>query len=150
VDDALLFYKNKQFIHTLTDKLKLEGMLFREEESVAGYLGVHIDRRDDGTIHLTQKGLADKIVDSLYLSGDDVARVDTPCTKYVPIDEDGELAHGKVSLIATFSERVAEVCDSPNSLNSFKILSYHHDNGNVLNQSSMDIDLFRTNLSDKT
>jgi hypothetical protein len=27
-----------------------------------------------------------------------------------------------------------------------KILSYHHDNGNVLNQSSMDIDLFKTNL----
>jgi hypothetical protein len=45
-------------------------------------------------IHLTQKGLADKIVDSLHLSGDNVDPVDTPCTKYVPIDEDGELAHG--------------------------------------------------------
>jgi hypothetical protein len=33
--------------------------------------------------------------------------------------------------------------------NSFKILSYHHDNGDVLNRSSMDIDLFNTNLSDK-
>jgi hypothetical protein len=31
----------------------------------------------------------------------------------------------------TFSERVAEVRDSPNSLNSSKILSHHHDNGNV-------------------
>jgi hypothetical protein len=60
--------------------MKLEGMLFREEESVAGYLGVHIDRKDDGTIHLTQKGLADKIVDSLHLSGDDITSVDTPCT----------------------------------------------------------------------
>jgi hypothetical protein len=30
--------------------------------------------------------------------------------------------------------------------NSFKILSYHHDNGDVLNRSSMDIDLFNTNL----
>jgi hypothetical protein len=97
VDDALLFYKDKQSIHTLTDKMKQEGMLFREEESVAGYLGVHIDRKDDGTIHLTQKGLADKIVDSLHLSGADVAPVDTPCTKYVPIEEDGELAHGEFS-----------------------------------------------------
>jgi hypothetical protein len=97
VDDALLFYKDKQSINILTDKMKLEGMLFREEESVAGYLGVHIDRRDDGTIHLTQKGLADKIVDSLHLSGDEVNAVDTPCTKYVPIDEDGELAHGEFS-----------------------------------------------------
>jgi hypothetical protein len=97
VDDALLFYKDKQSIITLTDKMKSQGMLFREEESVAGYLGVHIDRRDNGTIHLTQKGLADKIVDSLHLSGDDVTSVDTPCTKYVPIDEDGELAHGEFS-----------------------------------------------------
>jgi hypothetical protein len=72
-------------------------MLFREEESVVGYLGVHIDRRDDGTIHLTQKGLADKIVDSPHLSGDDITSVDTPCTKYVPIDEDGELAHREFS-----------------------------------------------------
>jgi hypothetical protein len=77
--------------------MKLEGMLFREEESVAGYLGVHIDRRNNGTIHLTQKGLADKIIGSLYLSEEDISPVDTPCTKYVPIDEDGELAHGEFS-----------------------------------------------------
>jgi hypothetical protein len=44
VDDALLFYKNKTSIDILTNKMKQEGMLFREEESVAGYLGVHIDR----------------------------------------------------------------------------------------------------------
>jgi hypothetical protein len=97
VDDALLFYKDKESINVLIDKMKQERMLFREEESVAGYLGVHIDRRDDGTILLTQKGLADKIVDSLHLSGDDITPVDTPCTKYVPIDEDGELAHGEFS-----------------------------------------------------
>jgi hypothetical protein len=30
-----------------------------------------------------------------------------------------------------------------------KIYSYHHDNGNVLNRTSMDIDLFSTNLSDE-
>jgi hypothetical protein len=79
--------------------MKQEGMLFREEESVAGYLGVHIERRDDGTIHLTQKGLADKTIDSLHLSVDEISPVDTPCTKYVPptIDEDGELAHGEFS-----------------------------------------------------
>jgi hypothetical protein len=86
VDDALLFYKDKKSIEILTNKMKQEGMLFREEESVAGYLGVHIDRRNGGSIHLTQKG---------HLSGDDASSVDTPCTKYVPIDEDRELAHGE-------------------------------------------------------
>jgi hypothetical protein len=64
---------------------------------------------------------------------------------------------GEVSLIATFFERVAEVRNSQNSSqNSFKILriemkffSHHHKNGNVLNRTSMDIDLFYTNLSDE-
>jgi hypothetical protein len=97
VDDALLFYKDKSSITTLVNKMKQEGMLFREEESITGYLGVHIDRKDDGTIHLTQKGLAEKIVDYLHLSGDNIDPVDTPSTKYVPIDEDGELAHGEFS-----------------------------------------------------
>jgi hypothetical protein len=97
VDDALLFYRNKTSIDLLTNKMKQEGILFREEESVDGYLGIPIDRQDDGTIHLTQKGLADKIIDSLHLSGDNISPVDTPCTKYIPIDEDGELAHGEFS-----------------------------------------------------
>jgi hypothetical protein len=97
VDDALLFYKDKESINTLVNKMKQEGMIFREEESVAGFLGAHIDRRNDRTIHLTQKGLADKIVDSRHLSGSEITSVDTPCTKYVPIDENGELAHGEFS-----------------------------------------------------
>jgi hypothetical protein len=33
--------------------------------------------------------------------------------------------------------------------NSFKILSYHHHNGNVLNRTSMDIGPFITKLSDE-
>jgi hypothetical protein len=97
VDDALLFYKNKLSMATLVDKMKSEGMLFREEESVAGYLGVHIDRKDDGSIHLTQQGLAERIVESLHLSDNTTTSVETPCTKYLPIDEEGELAHGEFS-----------------------------------------------------
>jgi hypothetical protein len=97
VDDALLFYKNKLAMATLVDKMKAEGMLFREEESVAGYLGVHIDRKDDGSIHLTQQGLAERIVESLHLSDSTTTSVETPCTKYLPIDEKGEAAHGEFS-----------------------------------------------------
>jgi hypothetical protein len=33
--------------------------------------------------------------------------------------------------------------------NSFKILSYHHDNGDVLNRSSMDIGPLITSLPDE-
>jgi hypothetical protein len=56
----------------------------------------------------------------------------------------------------TFSEHAAEVRDTLRQAKFFKILriemknySHHHKNGNVLNRSSMDIDLFNTNLSDE-
>jgi hypothetical protein len=49
-----------------------------------------------------------------------------------------------------FFEHVAEVRDSSNSLRiEMKNYSHHLDNGNVLNRSSMDIELFNTNLLDE-
>ena len=87
VDDALLFYKNKTAMESLTLKMKNDGMLLHEEDSVAGYLGVHIDRREDSTIRLTQKGLASRIVEAMYLTDSTVGPVATPCTKYLPLDE---------------------------------------------------------------
>ena len=71
-----------------------KGILFREEDSIAGYLGVHIDRKKDNSIVLTQSGLAERIIDALHLNDDTADPADTPCTKYLAIDEDGELAHG--------------------------------------------------------
>jgi hypothetical protein len=46
-----------------------------------------------------------------------------------------------------FFEHVAEVRDSPNSLRiEMKNYSHYHKNGNVLNQSSMDIDFVQYKL----
>ena len=72
-------------------------MLFCEEDSVAGYSGVHSDRRKDSTIHLTQKGLAYRIVEAMHLNGKTVNSVDTPCTKYLSLDEFGCFVHGEFS-----------------------------------------------------
>jgi len=77
--------------------MKEEELLFREEESVAGYLGIHVDRRSDGSIHLTQKGLIRKIIDAMHLTDDAVTSVETPSAGYLPIDESGERAHGDFS-----------------------------------------------------
>ena len=93
VDDALFFYKDAAAIDRLTQAMKKDNILFREEDSVAGYLGVHIDRKDDGSIHLTQKGLAERIVEALNLNNFDSTAVETPCTGYLPLDEHGEDAH---------------------------------------------------------
>jgi len=40
--------------------MKKDDIMFREEDSVDEYLGVLVDRKDDGSIHLTQKGLIAK------------------------------------------------------------------------------------------
>jgi phage antirepressor YoqD-like protein len=60
---------------------------------------------------------------------------------------------GGLPLEPVFSEHVAEVRDTSRQAKFFKILrieiknySQHNDNGNVMNQSSMDIDLFNINL----
>ena len=53
------------------------------EDSVAGCLGVHIDRKDDDSIHLTQKGLVERIVGALNLNNFDSAAVETPCTGFL-------------------------------------------------------------------
>lgn len=93
VDDALLFYKDSAAVDRLTTKMTKEHIQFREEEDVAGYLGVHIDRKDDGTIHLTQKGLTERIVSALHLDDSSIEPTPTPCTGYLAINEHGESAH---------------------------------------------------------
>ena len=97
VDDALLFYKSPQAIESLKQKMRDDGMLFCDEDSVAGYLGVHMDRQEDGTIHLTQSGLAGRIVEAMHLNDKTVDPVDIPCTKFLPLDEFGYSADEELS-----------------------------------------------------
>ena len=74
--------------------MKDTGMLFEEESDVAGYLSVLIDRdTDNDTITLRQSGLAQKIVEALYLD-DDTSPVETPANPYISLDEDGEPTQG--------------------------------------------------------
>jgi hypothetical protein len=66
VDDTLFFSPKQEYIDEVINKLKMDRKMDLEIESdVSGLLGVHVDRKNDGTIHLTQKGLTDRIVDAL-------------------------------------------------------------------------------------
>ena len=47
----------------------------------------------NNSIRLTQKAPADKIIDALHLNDETVSSVDTPCTKYLAINEDRKVAH---------------------------------------------------------
>jgi hypothetical protein len=58
-------------------------------------------------------------------------------------------AGGGFPLVPVFLERVAEVPDKQNSSKILRIEITCHDNGNVLDRTSMDINLFNTKLLDK-
>lgn len=66
IDDTLFFSPKEEYIDEVIEKLRKADMELEVEDSVAGFLGVHIERDNkDGAIHLTQKGLAKRIVEAL-------------------------------------------------------------------------------------
>ena len=68
VDDTLFYARDKNDIDVVISGLQRAGMDLEEESDVAGFLGVHIDRRDDGSILLSQKGLTQRIIEALNIS----------------------------------------------------------------------------------
>ena len=77
--------------------MKDDDITFREEDSVDGFLGVLIDQKEDSSIHLTQKGLTERIIEALNLNDSDATTVETPCTGFLPLDEHGEDTHEEFS-----------------------------------------------------
>jgi hypothetical protein len=70
VDGTLFFSPDQTSIAEVIEKLKREELELEIEYEVAIFLGVHIDRNIDGTIHLTQTGLIDGIIKALDLQLD--------------------------------------------------------------------------------
>lgn len=69
VDDTLWFSPKQEYIDEALQKLKDNGMDLEKEDDVAGFLGVHIERRG-GEVELTQKGLTGRVIDALDVRGD--------------------------------------------------------------------------------
>ena len=65
----------EQIIHDIEHVAKLKITI---EGDLEDFLGVNIDRKDDGTIHLTEPHLIDQILKELRLDGDDVKEKDIP------------------------------------------------------------------------
>jgi hypothetical protein len=79
VDDTLFFAPRQEYIDKAIAKLREQQMELEIEESVAGFLGVHIERNDtDSTIKLTQVGLAQRIVDALGIDEKGLPPKQTP------------------------------------------------------------------------
>jgi hypothetical protein len=79
VDDGIIISNNNNdnAIERFITKLKDLGFYLGKESDYAGYLGVEIKPQDDGSIHLTQTGLIDRILSDLGLS-------DSTSIKHVP------------------------------------------------------------------
>ena len=78
-DDSLLAGPDKKEIEKVIDDLQTKAKLaITVEGDLADFLGVNIDRREDGTIHLSQPHLIDQILEDLRLKDDTVKIRTTP------------------------------------------------------------------------
>jgi hypothetical protein len=78
-DDSLLTGPDEKELNLIIDKMKSVGLKLTHEDGVDDFLGVNVQRHDDGTIHLTQPHLIKSILEDLRLAGTTVAQKKTPC-----------------------------------------------------------------------
>jgi hypothetical protein len=88
VDDCLLFAQKDVDIDEMLEKMdKEQHLVFEQEQSVAGFLGIQIEHKD-GYIKMTQKGLIKRIIEALQI--EDLPPVATPSDKVLSKDLDGD------------------------------------------------------------
>jgi len=94
VDDTLFYSPKQEYIDEAITKLSESELDLEVEDLVAGFLGVHIERNNmDGSIKLTQSGLAKRIVDALDVGH--LPRKFTPASPELLVkDEDGDPPNG--------------------------------------------------------
>jgi hypothetical protein len=96
VDDTLFFSPRQEYIDEMIVKLEASGLIMEAEDDVAGFLGVLIERRGDGTILMTQPGLTQRIFKALKI--DHLPPKRTPARHgALGKDKHGEAAHGEYS-----------------------------------------------------
>ena len=98
VDDILFWSTDEKFVMALGMKLREQGLLLEEEDDAAGFLGVTMDRNEDGFIELKQVGLIDRILEALGLDTKLATNKWTPA-EHDPLvkDADGEGPQGSFS-----------------------------------------------------
>ena len=92
VDDCLFFARDQadidKVIASLQDERKPDRLLLSVEDDVAGFLGILMTKKDDGTIELIQTGLIDRIIRTMGLDASNAVR--TPADrKPLGADKDG-------------------------------------------------------------
>jgi hypothetical protein len=97
VDDTLLFSPKEEYIDEVIDKLSKSDLELEVEDSVAGFLGVHLERNEkDQSIKLTQQGLAKRVVEALDL-GNQPRKLTPASSEPLVKDDDGDPPNGAYS-----------------------------------------------------
>ena len=77
-DDSILAGPDQDEISTIITEIQATGLNITIEGDLQDFLGINIDRKEDGTIHLTQPHLIDQILEALRLNHDDCTIKSTP------------------------------------------------------------------------
>ena len=72
-DNSILAGPDKFELDGIIEDMNKVGLKVTVEGNISDFLGVQIERKPDGTIHLTQPHLIDQILENLRLNGPDVA-----------------------------------------------------------------------------
>ena len=92
VDDILFWSADKKYINELGSQLRKQGLLLEQEDDAAGYLGVTMDKSEDGLLEMKQTGLIDRILEAMGLDFKLATNKWTPA-EHKPLvkDEEGEV-----------------------------------------------------------
>jgi hypothetical protein len=77
-DDSILAGPDQNEIDAVIQQIKDAKLDVTVEGDVQDFLGVNIDRKEDGTIHFSQPHLVDKVLREMKMTKDDVKTRDTP------------------------------------------------------------------------
>ena len=77
-DDSILAGPNPNELDSILKQMEGAGLDITSEGGIDDFLGVNIEHKPDGTIHLTQARLIQSILEDLGLTADNVATKSTP------------------------------------------------------------------------
>ena len=77
-DDSILTGPDKGEIDKIIEQMRKIGLNITDEGNLEDFLGVNINRQEDGTVHLTQPHLIDQILNDLRLDEEKVKIKETP------------------------------------------------------------------------
>jgi hypothetical protein len=98
VDDIIFWARDDEDIYELGRQLRSKDLLLEEEDDAAGFLGVRLNKLDDGRIDMRQTGLTDRVIETLGLDTKMSKSKFTPAeAKPLARDDTGEPPNGDFS-----------------------------------------------------